>query len=770
MTSDPLIGKTLNGKYELQEKVGSGAMGTVYAAEHTTLKKRVALKVLHPDLYLSEETLRRFQQEGIAAGRIKHPNAIEIFDFDKTEEGLVYLALEFVEGKSLKKLLLEKGALPLQDALFVTKEILRGLAAAHAVGIVHRDLKPENIMVQEKDGGSYQVKVLDFGISKLVEGSAEDAMMTQTGRIMGTPQYMAPEQCGGAVVDHRADLYSLGLMLFEMAAGEPPFQGASVTEILMKHTTEESPSLRAVNRDLSVPRDVERILAKLLAKKPADRYDSARDVIQAIDAIDYDRPAKGKVVIPGASKSSPAKRIVSIAVALLVVIVGAWFGWQALKGETDSDSGGSGNRAETNAESQTPRPAKSSSPDVARVRLKDADARTPDETEYLGHLDSAQRAVRLRNPDSLRSARNAIDRAMALPCTDAEAYLVRGDLYLARGDDTAAQLDYEEAIRLDEEFAEAESRLGLVLSARGDSAEALVHFRRATAIDPSLGLAHEGIGLALYDLGEYPEAREALERAVDLDPTLARSYHCLGRLDLRAGDFEAAKTAFTNAKRQDDRFVEAYEDLGRVYDELEDWKEAETVYRDAVQYAEATPGILTALGANLIAQERITDAKPFLEDALRKDPEVGRAHILMGVVLESEGDIDGAIRSLETGVVRSADEADAMVLLGSLYQQRGRREAARDQYITALGIDDTLVPALTNLALLDIDDGMYADAVARLEAVVGLDDDNLFAYYALGGLLKDYFADVDGARDYLTRYRELGGDDPQVLAWLDTNG
>ena len=179
---------------------------------------------------------------------------------------------------------------------------------------------------------------------------------------------------------------------------------------------------------------------------------------------------------------------------------------------------------------------------------------------------------------------------------------------------------------------------------------------------------------------------------------------------------------------------------------------------------------MTALGANLIAQERITDAKPFLEDALRKDPEVGRAHILMGVVLESEGDIDGAIRSLETGVVRSADEADAMVLLGSLYQQRGRREAARDQYITALGIDDTLVPALTNLALLDIDDGMYADAVARLEAVVGLDDDNLFAYYALGGLLKDYFADVDGARDYLTRYRELGGDDPQVLAWLDTNG
>lgn len=768
MTSDPLIGKTLSGKYELLEKIGSGAMGTVYRAEHTTLKKRVALKVLHPDLYLSEETLRRFQQEGIAAGRIKHPNAIEIFDFDKTDEGLVYLALEFVEGKSLKKVLLEEGALPLADAIFITREILRGLAAAHAVGIVHRDLKPENIMVQEKDGGSFQVKVLDFGISKLVESNAEDAMMTQTGRIMGTPQYMAPEQCGGAVVDHRADLYSLGLILFEMAAGEPPFQGASVTEILMKHTTEESPSLRAVNRDLTVPRDVERILAKLLAKKATDRFESAREVIEAIDAIDYDRPAKGRVVVPGGSGSSPAKRIALIAAAVAVLAVAGWFGWSALNGN-DGDTNGSGSTAAADPAPTPPKPSTKDTPDVSRVRQKDTAARTARESEYIEHLDSARRSLRLRDPDSLRAARNELDLAMALPCRDAEAYVLRGDLYLARGDDAAARLDYEEAIRLDDEYAEAESRLGRVLRSRGDSAEALVHFRRATAIDPSFGLAHEGIGLALYDLGEYPEAREALERAVDLDPTLARSYHCLGRLDLRIGDFDAAKIAFTNAKRQDDRFVAAYEDLGRVYDELDDWKEAEEVYRDAIQYAEATPRILTALGANLIAQERITDAKPFLEDALRKDPEIGRAHILMGVVLESEGDVDGAIRSLETGIARSADEADAMILLGSLYQQRGRNETARDQYVTALGIDDTLVPAITSLALLDIDEGRYGDAVARLEEVVELAPDNRFAHFALGGLLKDYFDDIEGARTYLSRYRQLGGDDPRVLAWLDAN-
>lgn len=763
-STDPLLGKTLHGKYKLVKKIGAGAMGTVYEAQHTTLHKRIALKVLHPDLRLSEETLQRFQQEGIAAGRIRHTNAIEIFDFDKTEEGLVYLAMEFVEGRSLKSVLLEKNALPVPEAIRIAREILEGLGAAHKVGIVHRDLKPENIMVHTTATGAYRIKVLDFGISKLVEGDSDDALMTQTGRIMGTPQYMSPEQCNGSTVDHRCDLYSLGLILFEMVAGRPPFEGNNVTEMLVKHTTEESPSLRSVTQGLSVPRDLERILARALKKKREERFTTAEEMLEALDSIDFERSAKGPVATPDGS----SMKMVAVIVLLLVIAGGGYFAIQALTSSDDGDGARnvSDPALQARSSSETPEPGKRApaAGSVRRVRLKDAATLTSEEAEYISYLDSALRAIRGRD---VPTARADIEQAMLLDCKDAEAYVVRGQVYLEREDLDAARLDFLEAIQLDDRYAEAESMLGRVYHQQGNLDAAIEHFRQASAIDPSLGSAHEGLGIAHFDRGDYGECRDALERAIGLDRTLAKAHFTMGLLESRAGNIDAAITAFVQAKRNDTQFVQAYTELGRIYELQDNLKQAEIQYQDAIEMDPEAIEPLQSLAAVLIAQERFDDARKLLDEALRKDPGSGRSLILQGVVLAAEGDTEGATPMLESGLASTPDARDATILLGILYQRAGRNDDAVTQYLSAIGMDDTVALPHKNLGLIYLAQSRIEDAEYYLRLALDLDESDAYTHYALGSLYREHFDEPDLARQYLQRYRDLGGKDPAVLAWLD---
>ena len=194
---DPLIGRTLGGKYRVLERIGEGSMGTVYRGEHAALKKAIAIKVLRRDLEVGESELRRFQREGIAAGQLNHRNVTQVFDFDRAEDGLVYLAMELVEGKNLAEWLRARGPLPPTLAVELMRQLLATLVEAHRHGIVHRDLKPENIMVVEGQDAAPSLKVLDFGLSKLVDQAQDASHLSLPGRVIGTPLYMAPEQWRG---------------------------------------------------------------------------------------------------------------------------------------------------------------------------------------------------------------------------------------------------------------------------------------------------------------------------------------------------------------------------------------------------------------------------------------------------------------------------------------------------------------------------------------------------------------------------------------------
>jgi serine/threonine-protein kinase len=292
-------------RYRVGDVLGEGSMGTVYAVEHLLLKKKMALKVLHADLTSVKNVAARFEREAMATAKIDHPNAAAAVDFGRLEDGSLYFAMELVEGRSLRSEL-QSGALPFLRALHVARQIASLLSATQPLGIVHRDLKPENVLLVQRGDDPDFVKVLDFGIARMTgpdpgtESTPE--ALTKLGAVFGTPEYMAPEQALGQHVDTRADLYSLGIILFEMIAGVHPFKQPGTSGILAQQITMPRPSFADAAPLVSVPEGVERVVSRLLAKGVAERYQRASDVAQALEELE----ANPRSVARGSSEALPS--------------------------------------------------------------------------------------------------------------------------------------------------------------------------------------------------------------------------------------------------------------------------------------------------------------------------------------------------------------------------------------------------------------------------------------------------------------------------------
>ena len=272
------------GNYLAISLLGEGGMGAVYLAEHPGIGRKVAIKVLRSELDHDPQLLIRFLNEARAANAIRHPNIIEVLDSGTTERGASYLVMELLEGESLSARIKRLSRLDERSAIEIAMQTASGLGAAHAKGIIHRDLKPDNLFVipEESDAARERVKILDFGIAKL-HAMAGDSLKTRTGTLMGTPVYMSPEQClGTKEVDHRSDVYSLGIIIYEMLAGRPPFVSEGFGELLSMHLHEPPPSLREFAPQVSA--GVEFVVTRMLAKKADDRYSSMADVRAALAA------------------------------------------------------------------------------------------------------------------------------------------------------------------------------------------------------------------------------------------------------------------------------------------------------------------------------------------------------------------------------------------------------------------------------------------------------------------------------------------------------
>jgi hypothetical protein len=268
-----LVGSIIGERYHVLKKLGEGGMGQVYLAEHVKMGRKSAVKVMNPGMVHDADAISRFNREAANASRINHPNVAGIYDFGETSDGLIYLAMEFIEGESLTSLVETCGALAPARAAEITRQAADGLAVAHDMGIVHRDLKPDNIMIAKNRDGSDCVKVVDFGIAKAA--GAENQKVTKTGLVVGTPEYMSPEQLAGDKLDGRSDIYSLALVAFNMLTGKLPFDGETAQESMIMRLTDEPKSLAVMKPDTSWSPEVQAVMNKALQRRSADRYQKA---------------------------------------------------------------------------------------------------------------------------------------------------------------------------------------------------------------------------------------------------------------------------------------------------------------------------------------------------------------------------------------------------------------------------------------------------------------------------------------------------------------
>jgi serine/threonine-protein kinase len=288
-TAPDQVGREIAGRYRILAKLGEGGMGAVYRAEQISLKRKVALKLLKPELSADAGLVRRFNAEAELAAKLNHPNTVTLYDFGQDSDASLFIAMEFIEGQSLREVMVAEGPLDVARTIKICNQVCSSLADAHGRGIVHRDLKPDNVMLSARGKQTDVVRVLDFGIAKLrdTQGDMTALPMTQAGDLLGTPQYMAPEQIRGEKVDARTDIYAMGAMIYEMITGRLPFEAPTLMAILSKHLTEMPVPPTERRADLGLPPPLSTLVMSMLAKSPDERpatMDRVSDQLEAIGA------------------------------------------------------------------------------------------------------------------------------------------------------------------------------------------------------------------------------------------------------------------------------------------------------------------------------------------------------------------------------------------------------------------------------------------------------------------------------------------------------
>ena len=389
---DDLIGTVVADRYLITDKIGEGGMGRVYLARHVRLPQNVAIKVLHPGMVRDPNVVARFRREAVNASQIENDHVARVFDHGEVGDGLFYIAMEFVEGEPLSKIIAREGPLPLARAIEITRQVADALAAAHErpTPIVHRDLKPDNVMVGARRDGTDRVKVVDFGIAEAMSGGG--AKLTQQGLVIGTPEYMSPEQLSAITLDWRSDIYSLALVTFDMLTGQLPFTGESPHEAALMRLRDRPKTLVETKSDVSWPPALQAVMDRALARAPAERYATAPDFARALaDALQAgDRPvaaAASRTESTAPQRSAPpvqerTRRAAMGTAAVLGVVAIAAVGFLVFRARAAGDRG------------EAPPPAVTSSSGSA----------TPTATDSLATASATPPKAQPATPDSSRPA------------------------------------------------------------------------------------------------------------------------------------------------------------------------------------------------------------------------------------------------------------------------------------------------------------------------------------------------------------------------------
>jgi eukaryotic-like serine/threonine-protein kinase len=537
------VGRSL-GHYQTLSLIGAGGMGRVYLAEDTRLGRKVALKLLPAAFTKDRERVRRFKQEARAASGLNHPNILTIHEIGEAstgEGGAHYIVSEFVEGETLRAML-RGGRLGVGKATAIAEQVAGALSVAHEAGIVHRDIKPENVM-SRPDG---LVKVLDFGLAKLTEApppadsEASTNLSTAPGIVMGTVSYMSPEQARGQKVDRRADIFSLGVVLYEMVAGRRPFEGATTSDVIAALLTAEPPPLG--NYCAEATTELERIVGKCLAKDRETRYQSAAELIAELKTLPQDsqteRPTTREVV---GTRPRPASWLsLSIAATVLLFVVGlVWLlSW---------------------------RRSPAAQPDQIKLTSQEqprqANARSINPEAYDAYLSGRFYANRQKKAEN-ETAIMMLERAVALDPNFAAAHAELAQAYVWRfflftpGEkqwEEKAFVEVEKALALDKDSAVAHQALGRLLWTPANHfphEKAIKEYRLALTLDPSLGEARNQLATVYNHIGAFDQALQELQKAVTVNPTNNLAQFRIGQTLLWQGKYEQALTALRESPRE----------------------------------------------------------------------------------------------------------------------------------------------------------------------------------------------------------------------------
>jgi serine/threonine protein kinase/cytochrome c-type biogenesis protein CcmH/NrfG len=700
---DPHLASSLSRRFRLVRLLGAGGMGAVYLAEQIAVGNRpVALKVLSRKLLDDPDFLLRFQNEAASTGRIHHANVVTIYESGQADDGTPYIAMEFLEGESLREALARRGALPVPEVAEILQQAARGLNAAHKLGIIHRDLKPDNIFLTYPDEDAVapvsppapnvspppniHVKIVDFGIAKL----RESATQTQTGTLLGTPAYMSFEQASGMrsdELDARSDVYSLGVVVYEMLTCRLPFQSATPVGYLRMHMQEAPPSFRTVKPDLPALPQLESVVMKALTKDRDQRYGSvlefARDFAQATTCV-FEPAAPHEAVKPqpraefspvpqtivpaAAPPSGPTSTVQvqsveahhsklpwllgALGFVLIIAVASFWFprGSKAPGNEPKNPSKPAQNRVtEVGAGRKT---ASGQSPTDAS-RLPPKPASQPQDAKAQVFEKHFLKGYALFSTNDLNGAIAEYREAIRLKPDHAGAHYELGLALGDKGDLNAAIAEHREAIRLNPDLAEAHYELGEVLYQKEDFSGALAEYREAVRLKPDDAAAHMGLGLALDDKGDVDGAIGEYHEGIRLKPDNADAHFYLGLALREKGDLDAAIAEFREGVRLKPN--DGHGHGAPAHDHV-------------------------VLGEALDQKRDFDGAISEFREAIRLKPDFAEAHESLGISLSLKGDWDGMITEEREAIRLKPDNAEMHDNLGAGLEQKGELQAALQEY------------------------------------------------------------------------------------------
>ncbi len=724
-------GSTFAGRYQIIEELGKGGMGNVYKVHDTKIKEKIALKLIKPEIAKDKKTIERFSNELRIARKIRHKNVCQMFDLGE-DQGTQFITMEYVPGEDLRSSIRRFGQLPIGKSISISKQICEGLAEAHKLGVVHRDLKSNNIMI-DKEGN---VRIMDFGIARSLEAKG----ITGAGVMIGTPEYMSPEQVEGKDVDQRSDIYSLGVILYEMVTGRVPFEGDTPFTIGVKHKSEIPKNPKELNTQ--IPDDLSRVILRCLEKEKEKRYPSAGEVRSELENIEKGIPTTERIVperkpltsreitVQFSLKKLFVPALIVIAIAIIGVII-----WQLMpEKETRLAPKIENSVAVISFENQTGDSAydylQKAIPNLLITSLEQRGSL------YVATWERLRDLLKQMGKDEAEFIDS--DTGFSLCRREGIGAIVLGSFIKAG-----------EMFATDVKVLDVETKKPLTsASAKGRGVDSILERQideLSREITQSMGIREQKVGLSSAKLADITttsmeaydtylkgseaqnkhyneEAREFLEKAVALDPDFALAHLRLGQIYTRLGDIKARNHAFEKAMVLSEKASEKEKLTIEMYYAGYIERDSEKYLRLLLQLSEKYPkekGIHQSLGQYYQSRDRVKALEEF-NKVLELDPNYKWAYNQIAYIYIDTREYEKAIENFKKYAAVAPGEANPHDSMGEAYFQMGRIEEAISKYREALAIRPDFYTSLRSIPYLYALKEDYAEAMSRLDTLIDI--------------------------------------------------